>query len=46
MCIIELRYVLTQAISAERLKELNEKMIQGDYSTIIGCKLFLKSMLD
>lgn len=45
MCIIELRYVLTQAKSAERLKELNEKMIQGGYSTI-ECKLFLKSMLD
>ena len=34
MCIIELRYMHTQAISAESLKELNEKMILGGYSTI------------
>ena len=34
MCIIELQCVHTQALSAEKLKELNEKMIQGDYSTI------------
>ena len=29
MCIIELRCAHIQAISAEKLKELNEKMIQG-----------------
>ena len=34
MCIIELGCAHTQAISAEKLKELNEKMIQGGYSTI------------
>ena len=34
MCIIEFCCAHTQTISADRLKELNKKMIQGGYSTI------------
>ena len=34
MCIIEFCCAHTQTISADRMKELNKKMIQGGYSTI------------